>query len=157
MIGRTAGVPVACPGTVTVTPCTGLASANKQTQAYLPDPKSIVIGLTVPGPVFSISAYIAPLAGSTRSTSPPSVPWLLIWMVCLARAGNGPGSAALAAADVDDVGRLAAAAAGAASGQRAASASAVSAAPAATGAGNRLDAHGDLRPSSRAVCGQRSA
>src|ERR1700678_21776 len=48
----------------------------------------MLIGLTVPGPVFSISAYTAPLAGSTRSTSAPLVPWLLIWMVCQ----PGPGT-----------------------------------------------------------------
>ncbi len=56
MTGRTAGVPVACPATVTVVPCSGLESLNRQRSAYLPEPKSMVIGLTVPGPVFSISA-----------------------------------------------------------------------------------------------------
>src|ERR1700734_2953636 len=48
----------------------------------------MLIGLTVLGPVFSTSAYTAPLAGSTRSTSAPLVPWLLIWMVCQ----PGPGT-----------------------------------------------------------------
>ena len=86
--GRTAGVPVACPGTVTVTPFSGLASLNRQTSAYFPEPKSMLIGLTVPGPVFSISAYTALLAGSTRSISAPPVPWLLIWIVCQ----PGPGT-----------------------------------------------------------------
>jgi hypothetical protein len=42
----------------------------------------MLIGLTVPGPVFSISAYTAPLAGLIRSISAPPVPWLLIWRVC---------------------------------------------------------------------------
>src|SRR5580704_2854933 len=42
----------------------------------------MVIGITVPGPVFAISAYTAPLAGLTRSISAPLVPWLLIWRVC---------------------------------------------------------------------------
>src|SRR6201996_1203751 len=77
-----AGVPGACPATVTVCPRTGPESLNRQRSAYLPDPKSIVIGVTVPGPLFSISEYTAPLAGSTRSISAPPVPWLLIWMVC---------------------------------------------------------------------------
>jgi hypothetical protein len=49
-------VPVACPATVTVVPCSGLKSLKLQSSAYWPDPKSMVIGLTVPGPVFSISA-----------------------------------------------------------------------------------------------------
>ena len=88
MTGRTAGVPAACPATVTVDPCSGPKSLNRQSSAYWPEPKSMSIGLTVPGPVFSISAYTAPLAGSTRSISPPPVPWLLIWMVCQ----PGPGT-----------------------------------------------------------------
>ena len=51
-----AGVPAVCPGTVTVTPCCGLKSAKEQRKAYLPEPTSRLIGVTVAGPVFSTSA-----------------------------------------------------------------------------------------------------
>ena len=82
VIGRTAGVPNARPATVTVGPVSGLTSVNSQRNAYLPDPTSRLIGVVVPGPEFSISAYSAPLAGLIRSISAPAVPVLRISNVC---------------------------------------------------------------------------
>ncbi len=74
--GRTAGVPFACPATVTTGPVTGSTSWNSQRNAYLPDPTSTLIGVVVPGPESVISPYSAPLAGLIRSISAPVVPAL---------------------------------------------------------------------------------
>ena len=80
--GRVAVAPLACPDTVIVGPVIGLVSTNWQTNAYRPDPTLRLIGVVVPGPICSSSAYTAPLAGLVRSTSAPESPELRIWKVC---------------------------------------------------------------------------
>ncbi len=80
--GTTAGAPRASPAIVTCGPVSGSMSSRKQRNAYVPEPRFTPMGWVVSEPIPSTSAYTAPLAGLTRSTSASSPESLAIVNVC---------------------------------------------------------------------------